>query len=132
MLTFNFVTYLRVNVIIHSWVLYTMSFFFFLFFFHFFFHFEIDGNEIVAYEQLNDSVDNCRSKAKLIDGDKLVQKPKDGMLFGSIEEFLEYYRNYAKQAGFGVVQKKKKKYENGYVHYITLTCAHGGKASSSK
>lgn len=56
-LPFIFVTYLRLNVIIYSWVLYTM--FFFL-------HFEIDGNEIVANDQLNDSVDNCRSKAKLI------------------------------------------------------------------
>jgi len=73
---------------------------------HFYFYFEIDVNEIVADEQLTDGVDNCRSKAKLIDGDKLVQEPKDGMLFGSIKELLEYYRNYAKQVGFGVVQKK--------------------------
>jgi hypothetical protein len=56
----------------------------------------IDGNEIVANEQLNDNVDNCRSKAKLIDGDKLVKEPKNGMLFGSIEELLDYYRNHAK------------------------------------
>ncbi|XP_062170384.1 protein FAR-RED IMPAIRED RESPONSE 1-like [Alnus glutinosa] len=90
-----------------------------------------NGNEIVADEQLNDSVVNCRSKAKLIDGDKLVEEPKNGMLFGSIEEVLDYNRNYAKQAGFGVIQKKKKKYENGDVHYITLTSARGGKASSS-
>ncbi|XP_062155293.1 protein FAR-RED IMPAIRED RESPONSE 1-like [Alnus glutinosa] len=90
-----------------------------------------DGNEIVANDQLNDGVDNCRSKAKLIDGDKVVEEPKSGMLFGSIEEVVDYYRNYGKQAGFGVTQKKKKKYENGDVHYISLTCARGGKASSS-
>jgi len=95
------------------------------------FHFVIDGNEIVANDQLNDGVDNCRSKAKLIDGDKVVEEPKSGMLFGSIEEVVDYYRNYGKQAGFGVTQKKKKKYENGDVHYISLTCARGGKASSS-
>ncbi|XP_062146803.1 protein FAR1-RELATED SEQUENCE 5-like [Alnus glutinosa] len=53
------------------------------------------------------------------------------MLFGSIEEVVDYYRNYGKQAGFGVTQKKKKKYENGDVHYISLTCARRGKASSS-
>jgi hypothetical protein len=76
-----------------------------------YFHFVIDGNgnEIVADEQLNDSVVNCWFKAKLIDGDKLVEEPKNGMLFGSIEEVLDYYRNYAKQVGFGVIQKKKKK-----------------------
>jgi hypothetical protein len=95
------------------------------------FHFVIDGNEIVANDQLNDGVDNCRSKAKLIDGDKVVEEPKNGMLFGSIEEVVDYYRNYGKQAGFGVTQKKKKKFENGDVHYITLTCARGGKASSN-
>jgi len=71
------------------------------------FHFVIDGNEIVANDQLNDGVDNCRSKAKLIDGDKVVEEPKSGMLFGSIEEVVDYYRNYGKQAGFGVTQKKK-------------------------
>ncbi|XP_062173728.1 protein FAR-RED IMPAIRED RESPONSE 1-like [Alnus glutinosa] len=92
---------------------------------------ENDGNEIVANDQLNDGVDNCRSKAKLIDGDKVVEEPKSGMLFDSIEEVVDYYRNYGKQAGFGVTQKKKKKYENGDVHYISLTCARGGKASSS-
>jgi hypothetical protein len=71
-----------------------------------------NGNEIVVDEQLNDSVVNCRSKAKLIDGDKVVEEPKNSMLFGSMEEVIDYYRNYAKQAGFGVTQKKKKKYEN--------------------
>ncbi|XP_062147823.1 protein FAR-RED IMPAIRED RESPONSE 1-like [Alnus glutinosa] len=90
-----------------------------------------DGNEIVANDQLSDGLDNCRSKAKLIDGDKVVEEPKSGMLFGSIEEVIDYYRNYGKQAGFGVTQKKKKKYENGDVHYISLTCARGGKASSN-
>jgi hypothetical protein len=58
---------------------------------------------------LKDSSVNCYSKHKLIDEDKNVKEPKDGMLFGFIEELLEYYRNYAKQEGFGVVQKKKKK-----------------------
>jgi hypothetical protein len=79
----------------------------------------------------DDSLVNCRSKHKLIDEDKNVKEPKEGMLFGSIEELLEHYRNYAKQEGFGVVQKKKKKYENRDVHFITLACARQGNASSS-
>ncbi|XP_062163714.1 protein FAR-RED IMPAIRED RESPONSE 1-like [Alnus glutinosa] len=53
------------------------------------------------------------------------------MLFGSIEEVIDYYMNYGKQAGFGVTQKKKIKYENEDVHYITLTCARKDKASFS-
>jgi hypothetical protein len=94
--------------------------------------FDTDGNEIVIDKQLkDDSLVNCRSKHKFIDKDKNVEEPKEGMLFGSIEELLEHYRNYAKQEGFGVVQKKKKKYENGDVHYITLACARQGNASSS-
>jgi hypothetical protein len=91
----------------------------------------IDGNEIVANEQLKDSVGNCRTRLKLIDEDKNVKEPKEGMLFGSIEEIHEYYRNYAKQKGFGVVQKKKKKYENGDIHYITLACACQGSRPSN-
>ncbi|XP_062155312.1 protein FAR-RED IMPAIRED RESPONSE 1-like [Alnus glutinosa] len=91
---------------------------------------EIDPQN--ANEQLkDDSLVNCRSKHKLIDEEKNVKEPKEGMLFGSTEELLEYYRNYVKQEGFGVVQKKKKKYENGDVHYITLACARQGNASSS-
>jgi len=94
--------------------------------------FDTDGNKIVTDKQLkDDSLVNCRSKHKFIDEDKNVEEPKEGMLFGSIEELLEHYRNYAKQEGFGVVQKKKKKYENGDVHYITLACARQGNASSS-
>lgn len=94
--------------------------------------FDTGGNETVANEQLkDDSLVNCHSKHKLIDEEKNVKEPKEGMLFGSTEELLEYYRNYAKQEGFGVVQKKKKKYENEDVHYITLACACQGNASSS-
>ncbi|XP_062176166.1 uncharacterized protein LOC133881252 [Alnus glutinosa] len=66
-----------------------------------------DGNEIVTDKQLkDDSLVNCRSKHKFIDEDKNVEELKEGMLFGSIEELLEHYRNYA-----------KKKYENGDIHY---------------
>jgi hypothetical protein len=80
--------------------------------------FDTDGNEIVTNKQLkDDSLVNCRSKHKFIDEDKNVEEPKEGMLFGSIEELLEHYRNYAKQEGFGMVQKKKKKYENRDLHY---------------
>ncbi|XP_062147833.1 protein FAR-RED IMPAIRED RESPONSE 1-like [Alnus glutinosa] len=79
----------------------------------------------------NDSVDNCRPKLKLIDEDTNVKEPKDVMLFGSIEELHEYYRNFAKQKGFGVIQKKKKNDENGDVHYITLACARQGSRQSS-
>jgi hypothetical protein len=84
-----------------------------------------DGIETVADEQLKDGVDNCSSKLKLIDEVKNVEEPKEGMLFGSIEELHEYYRSYAKQEGFGVVQKKKKK--NKDIHYISLGCARQGK-----
>jgi len=81
-----------------------------------------DGIETVADEQLKDGVDNCSSKLKLIDEVKNAEEPKEGMLFGSIEELHEYYRSYAKQEGFGVVQKKKKKNKDKDVHYVILGC----------
>jgi hypothetical protein len=106
-----FVIYFRVNVIIHGWVLYMI-----------FICLDRYGNETVA-EQLKDSVDNCSSKLKLVEDVENVEEPKNGMTFSSIEELHAYYRSYAKQEGFGVVQKKKKTIENGYTHYITLVCA---------
>ncbi|XP_062154856.1 uncharacterized protein LOC133862945 isoform X1 [Alnus glutinosa] len=90
-----------------------------------------DEVETVADEQLKDGVDNCSSKLKLIYEVKNVEEPKEGMLFGSIEELHEYYRSYAKQEGFGVVQKKKKKNKDENVHYISLGCARQGKRQSS-
>jgi len=90
-----------------------------------------DGIETVVDEQLKDGVENCSSKLKLIDKVKNVEQPKEGMLFGSIEELHEYYRSYAKQEGFGVVQKKKKKNKDKNVHYISLGCARQGKRQSS-
>jgi hypothetical protein len=113
-----YVTYLRVNVIIHSWVLYKI-----------FIRHDIDGNEIVV-EQLKDSVDNCSSKFNLIEEVEIVKEPKNGMIFNSIEELHAYYQSYAKQEGFSVVQKKKKTDKNGYTHYITLGCARQGSRPS--
>jgi hypothetical protein len=67
-----FVTYLLVNVFIHSWVLFfTLCFICF--------DIDINENETVADEQLADSVDNCRPKLKLIHEDTNVKEPKDGM-----------------------------------------------------
>jgi hypothetical protein len=71
---------------------------------------------------------------KLIDGVEKLEEPKEGMKFNSLDELASHYRTYAKQQGFGVVQKNKKKDASGYTHYITLSCARQGnrKPSSSK
>jgi hypothetical protein len=97
---------------------------------HDFIRLDIDGVLTVA-EQLKESVDNCSSKLKLVQDVENVEEPKNGMTFNSIEELHAYYRSYAKQEGFGVVQKKKKTDENGCTHYITLGCARQGNRQPS-
>jgi hypothetical protein len=95
--------------------------------------FDIDGNETLYDVDSEDNEDNCKYDLKFIDGVENVEEPKEGMTFSSLDELLFYYRSYAKQQGFGVVQKNKKKHVSGYTHYITLACARQGsrKASSS-
>jgi cell fate (sporulation/competence/biofilm development) regulator YmcA (YheA/YmcA/DUF963 family) len=50
---------------------------------------------------------------KLIDGVEKLEEPKEGMKFYSLDELASHYRTYAKQQGFGVVQKNKKKMQAG-------------------
>jgi hypothetical protein len=46
---------------------------------------------------------------ELIDGVENVEEPKEGMTFDSLDELASHYRTYAKQQGFGVVKRSKKK-----------------------
>ncbi|XP_042950400.1 protein FAR-RED IMPAIRED RESPONSE 1-like [Carya illinoinensis] len=62
------------------------------------------------------------------DGDDLIEEPKSGMQFNSFEELIEYYKEYAKKCGFGVMTQRSERGEDDSVRYVTLGCAHGGKA----
>ncbi|XP_041025369.1 protein FAR1-RELATED SEQUENCE 5-like [Juglans microcarpa x Juglans regia] len=41
---------------------------------------------------------------------------------------MSYYKQYAKKCGFGVMTKRTEMGEDETVRYVTLACAHGGKA----
>ncbi|GLT69411.1 hypothetical protein SLA2020_415660 [Shorea laevis] len=82
----------------------------------------IAGNEIVADVESKDNVDKDKSN---------VEEPKQGMTFSSLDEVNFYYKSYAKQEGFGVVQKKNKKNKNGDVDYVNLGCARQGSRKSN-
>jgi hypothetical protein len=96
-----------------------------------FIRFGIDDNEIEYDLESEHNEDNHTYELKLIDGDENVEEPKKGMTFNSIEELTFYYRSYAKKEGFAVVRQKIKKHASGYVNYITLACARGGKRKSN-
>ena len=96
-----------------------------------FYLFRSAKNEIVADLVSEDNLGNGKFVLKLIDRVENVEKLIKGMAFSSINELNMYYRSYAKNEGFGVVQKKMKKDEKGYAHYLSLGCAHQGSRKSS-
>jgi hypothetical protein len=88
-------------------------------FFCFFFY--IDENETICDLELDDKEDND------LHYDQNVKEPKYGMRFSSEPELSLYYKQYARQVGFGVIHKGIKKKLGGSVKYLTLACAHYGK-----
>ncbi|XP_042977272.1 protein FAR1-RELATED SEQUENCE 5-like [Carya illinoinensis] len=61
-------------------------------------------------------------------GDDMIEEPKSGMEFNSFEDLFRYYKQYAKQCGFGVMTQRSERSEDQSVRYVTLGCARGGKA----
>ncbi|KAF5458998.1 hypothetical protein F2P56_022990 [Juglans regia] len=60
-----------------------------------------------------------------MDGD---DEPVSGMEFNSLEDLMNYYKEYGKKRGFGVMTKRSERGEDETVRYVTLACARGGKA----
>ncbi|KAF5464364.1 hypothetical protein F2P56_014444 [Juglans regia] len=50
------------------------------------------------------------------------------MEFNSLEDLINYYKQYGRKCGFGVMTKRTEKGDDETVRYVTLACAHGGKA----
>ena len=90
-----------------------------------FIYFDIDGNEAVCDVELEVN-DDKKLDYKLIDDVENVDQPKAGMLFSSLKEVSTYYEIYAKQQGFGVVIRNRKKDAHGNTRYITLACDRQG------
>ncbi|XP_042979968.1 protein FAR1-RELATED SEQUENCE 5-like [Carya illinoinensis] len=56
-----------------------------------------------------------------------VEPPRSGMEFDSEKELIAYYKQYAKQEGFGVRTQRTKRDDDGRPVYLTIGCARGGK-----
>ncbi|XP_042988761.1 protein FAR1-RELATED SEQUENCE 5-like [Carya illinoinensis] len=64
----------------------------------------------------------------IVEDDELrVEEPKSGMKFESVKELTAYYKQYAKQEGFGVRTQRTRKDDEGRPVYVTVGCARGGK-----
>ncbi|XP_042964615.1 protein FAR-RED IMPAIRED RESPONSE 1-like [Carya illinoinensis] len=63
-----------------------------------------------------------------MDGGDMIEEPKTGMEFDSLEELMSYYKLYAKKCGFGSMTQRSERVDKESVRYVTLGCAHGGKA----
>ncbi|KAF5477025.1 hypothetical protein F2P56_003704 [Juglans regia] len=63
-----------------------------------------------------------------IDCDDMIEEPKSGMEFDSLQDLVSYYKEYGKKCGFGVMTKRTEREEDDTVRYVTLACARGGKA----
>ncbi|XP_042954675.1 putative protein FAR1-RELATED SEQUENCE 10 [Carya illinoinensis] len=62
------------------------------------------------------------------DGDGGVSEPTPGMFFKTEKELIYYYKQYGRQAGFGIMTQRSKREDDGSVRYVTLGCARSGKA----
>ena len=62
-----------------------------------------------------------------VDAKNIIGEPKSGLQFTSIEELIDYYKDYGKKCGFGVMIQRSERGEDGSVRYVTLACARGGK-----
>ena len=58
----------------------------------------------------------------------MIEEPKKGMEFNSLEDLLSYYKSYGKKCGFGVITKRTDRGEDQIARYVTLACSRGGKA----
>ncbi|XP_040999632.1 protein FAR1-RELATED SEQUENCE 5-like [Juglans microcarpa x Juglans regia] len=61
----------------------------------------------------------------------VVEEPRAGISFSSVEEIRAYYTSYAKHVGFGVTKQSSKIGNNGKIRYFTLTCVHQGTSVST-
>ncbi|XP_042950410.1 protein FAR1-RELATED SEQUENCE 5-like [Carya illinoinensis] len=62
------------------------------------------------------------------DCNDIIEEPKPGMEFNSFEDLMVYYKQYAKNCGFGVMTRRSERSKDQSVRYVTLGCARGGKA----
>lgn len=67
---------------------------------------------------------------KIIIENQMVEKPEVGMMFDLEEDVLSYYKQYAKQEGFGVTKRTRKSGDDENLRYFIIACVREGKSKS--
>ncbi|XP_035549729.1 protein FAR1-RELATED SEQUENCE 5-like [Juglans regia] len=81
----------------------------------------------VAEEMLFDMDEDLEGTTVVPEDEMRVEAPRPGMEFKSDNELTAYYKQYAKQEGFGVRTQRTKRDDDGRPVYVTIGCARGGK-----
>jgi len=89
----------------------------------------IGGKQIECELDVDDDEDNDGPE-KIILENQMVEEPKIGMIFDSEEEVLSYYKQYAKQVGFGVTKRSSTTGDDGKLRYFTIACVRQGMPKS--
>ena len=84
-----------------------------------------DTMDLENNELNEDNVENEKEETRKVE-DK-VEDPCVGMLFGSIDDIMEYFTRYGNKKGFAVVKRTSRKGNDGEVESLTVACNHAGK-----
>ncbi|XP_065022016.1 protein FAR1-RELATED SEQUENCE 6-like isoform X4 [Musa acuminata AAA Group] len=68
----------------------------------------------------------------LLEDNAVINPPVRGMTFYSLDALVEYYNNYAKQEGFGIMRRAISFSADGKSKFVTIACSRVGKSYSSK
>ncbi|WOL11321.1 protein FAR1-RELATED SEQUENCE 6-like isoform X3 [Canna indica] len=75
---------------------------------------------------------NDQKTEKILEDNAIVNPPIRGMNFYSLDALVEYYNNYAKQEGFGIMRRAISFSADGKSKFVTIACSRVGKSYSSK
>ena len=84
-----------------------------------------DTMDLENNELNEDNVQNEKEETRRVE-DK-VEDPCVGMLFGSIDDIMEYFTRYGNKKGFAVVKRTSRKGNDGEVESLTVACNRAGK-----
>ncbi|KAG2682034.1 hypothetical protein I3760_11G171800 [Carya illinoinensis] len=74
-----------------------------------------------------DEEEDLESTTVVSDDEVRVEAPRSGMEFDSAKEVMTYYKQYAKQEGFGVRSFRTRRDDEERPVYVTFGCSRGGK-----
>ncbi|XP_042988596.1 protein FAR1-RELATED SEQUENCE 5-like [Carya illinoinensis] len=74
-----------------------------------------------------DEEEDLEGTTVVSDDEVRVEAPRSGMEFPSAKEVKTYYKQYAKQEGFGVWSFRTRRDDEGRPVYVTFGCSRGGK-----